>query len=184
MSLHLILGPMFSGKTTSLIRVYNQCIEEGKTVAVINFSGDTRYHATMLSTHDQVMIPCISASTISEVWTSQVNLEIHTADVILINEGQFFPDIVDVVGSMVEEFGKTVYICGLDGDFRRQKFGTVLNLLPLCDSVTKLSAKCHLCIQPAIFSHRLTAEQEQVVIGSNNYIPLCRPCYRRMNVHL
>jgi thymidine kinase len=182
MSLHLILGPMFSGKTTTLVQVYNKCIEEGKRVTAINFSGDTRYHDTMLSTHDQEMIPCIQASTLSEVWSSHVTMNIHTADVILINEGQFFPDIVDIVWSMVEEYDKTVYVCGLDGDFRRNTFGPLLQLVPLCDTVTKLSAKCHLCLNAAQFSHRVTAEQEQVLIGSNNYIPLCRPCYRRMNI--
>ena len=51
--------------------------------------------------------------------------------------------------------------------------------MPLCDTVVKLSALCAQCRDgtPAIFSYRTTQEQQQVSIGSDNYIPLCRVCY-------
>ena len=176
-SLHLILGCMFSGKTTEIIDIYEKKTSEGKEVFVLNFSGDTRYHDSMLSNHDKKMIPCSFASTLSELWFSHIILSIHDADVILINEGQFFPDLHKVAMSMVEEYGKEVYICGLDGDFNRRKFGQMLDLIPLCNTVTKLNANCHICDEAALFSHRITAEKDQVVIGSDNYIPLCRGCY-------
>ena len=77
------------------------------------------------------------------------------------------------------ENGKQVYVCGLDGDFERKKFGDVLDLIPLCDKVTKLTSLCSLCKDgtPGIFSLRLTNEKEQTVVGSENYIPVCRSCY-------
>jgi thymidine kinase len=178
-SLHLILGCMFSGKTTALIDIYEKNTSEGKDVFVVNFSGDTRYHNSMLSNHDKKMIPCSFASTLSELWFSHIILRIHDADVILINEGQFFHDLYKVVMSMVEEYGKEVYICGLDGDFNRRKFGQMLDLIPFCDSVTKLKANCHICDRDALFSHRITSETGQIVIGSDNYITLCRGCYRK-----
>lgn len=182
MSLHLIVGPMFSGKTTRIIELFQQYTDDGKVVYVINYGDDKRYHESLLSTHDKVMIPCNSAKTLSELWISHVICEIHNADIILINEGQFFKDLVPIVHSMVEEYGKTVYIAGLDGDFRRERFGTLMDLMPICDTITKLTAKCHLCAEPAPFSHRLTGEHNQIVIGSSNYIPLCRKCYRQMNL--
>ena len=73
---------------------------------------------------------------------------------------------------------KKVYIAGLDGDFQQKKFGTILDLIPLCDKVTKLSSLCSLCKngEAGIFSMRLTQEKEQMLIGSENYIPVCRKC--------
>ena len=66
----------------------------------------------------------------------------------------------------------------LDGDFNRQLFGNWLELIPMCDTVEKLHSFCSGCKKrEALFSHRLTSEKEQKVIGSNNYVPLCRKCY-------
>jgi thymidine kinase len=169
---------MFSGKTTYLINKYNQCLENNKTVCVINFADDKRYNDTMLSSHDKVMIPCIFTRTIHELLETD---EIRNADSILINEGQFFDDLYEVVVHMVEKLNKSVHVCGLDGDFKRKKFGTILDLIPLCDKITKLNAKCDKCFGKAIFSHRITNESQQVVIGTNNYVPLCRKCYINYN---
>ena len=99
--------------------------------------------------------------------------------VFLINEGQFFPDIYDVTKQLVEQYHKKVYICGLDGDFKRNKFGSLLDLIPLADSVFKKTAICKLCKDgtPGLFTMRLSGEHEQIVIGAENYIPVCRACY-------
>ena len=180
--LELILGPMFSGKTTQIIQIHNNYSYIGKKVVVINFSEDKRYHDTMLSTHDRKMIPCILSDDLVDNWSNTLNLhysEMNEADVILINEGQFFKGLKDVVLDMVEKQGKIVYICGLDGDFKRQKFGELLDLIPYCDKVTKLTSLCSVCRngKKGLFSCRVTKETAQVVIGSDNYKPLCRSCY-------
>lgn len=172
--LELIIGPMFSGKTTRLIDIYNEKYAENKNIKVINYSGDTRYHDSMLSTHDQIMIPCVFANKIKDVCDEP---GIHNYDIILINEGQFFSDLYESTYELVEKYKKHVYICGLDGDFKRNKFGTMLDLIPICDKITKLSATCLRCKLPAIFSKRLSMEEQQVVIGSSNYAPMCRHCY-------
>ena len=180
--LELILGPMFSGKTTQLIQTYKKYTYIGKKVAVINYYADTRYDSCMLSTHDKIMIPCIQTPNISQLWHNEDSTyyqPLHDADVILINEGQFFPDLQDCVLDMVEKHNKVVYICGLDGDFKRQRFGEILELIPYCDKITKLQSLCSICRngKNAIFSHRLSQESSQIVIGSDNYVPLCRTCY-------
>ncbi len=171
--LELILGPMFSGKTTRLIEHYKAYKFIGKKIVVINYALDTRYSQTMLSSHDRIEIPCVFMSTLSDksLWID--------ADVILINEGQFFADLVECVVEMVDLYKKQVHICGLDGDFRRQRFGSILDLIPYSDKVEKLSAFCGICRngEKAVFSHRVTNESTQVVIGSDNYMPLCRSCY-------
>ena len=75
--------------------------------------------------------------------------------------------------------GKKIYVCGLDGDFERKKFGQILDLIPLCDKVSKLTSLCSICKNgtPGIFSKRITTEKKQTVVGSDNYIPVCRNCY-------
>jgi thymidine kinase len=178
--LELILGPMFSGKTTRLVQHYKKFSYIGRKVAVINYADDTRYHDSLLSTHDKIMIPCIFTRTLEAVKETT-----DAADVILINEGQFFEDIYESVLEMVEIQNKVVYICGLDGDFKRNKFGRLLDLLPHCDEIIKLSSLCAYCKNgtPGIFSHRISNETSQVVIGVDNYVPLCRSCYSKNNVN-
>jgi len=186
--LEIIIGPMFSSKTSTLLEIYKKCKFCNISVSIINHSIDQRYHNTMVSTHDKIMAPCIQANKLSEIWlntgldNSAVDNDSYTllqnSDVILINEGQFFSDLYEVVVDMLNK-NKKVYICGLDGDFERKKFGSVLDLIPLCDKVTKLTSLCSLCKDgtPGIFSMRLTKEREQTVVGSENYIPVCRKCY-------
>ena len=192
--LELIIGPMYSGKTSRLVEVYKQCKFCNISVAVINHVIDNRYDEELLSTHDMVKIPCIKTKVLKDVWLTeeldleddiienipriQDKIEISKSDVILINEGQFFEDLYDVVIDMLK-CGKKVYVCGLDGDFERKKFGQILDLIPLCDKVDKLTSLCTLCKNGTrgIFSMRLTRETEQTVVGSDNYIPVCRKCY-------
>lgn len=177
--LELAIGPMFSGKTTWLTNVHKQCMYCNMRVMVVNFAGDTRYVSAadaLLSTHDRTMIPCIMCSTIAELETQHGD-ELSSAEVLLINEGQFFPDIMRVLSHI--DAGKRIYICGLDGDFEKKRIGSLLDLIPHCDKVCKLTSLCSICRngKEAIFSFRTTQETDQIVIGVNNYIPLCRACY-------
>lgn len=174
--LELIIGPMFSGKTSRLLEIYKQCTFCNIPVAVINHSSDTRYDInTVLSTHDKQKIPCFSMTLLSKVLTLP-NISNH--QVILINEGQFFEDLVPIVKILLSQ-GKKIYIAGLDGDFQQKKFGTILDLIPLCDKVAKLTSLCSQCRDgtPGIFSMRLTNETQQTLVGADNYIPVCRSCY-------
>lgn len=192
--LEVILGSMYSGKSTRLVEIYKQCKFCNISVSVINHSIDDRYDDKLLSTHDKVKIPCIKTERLMDLWIENLNLDddipddprikekfkIAMSSVILINEGQFFPDLVDFVTTLLVN-NKQVYVCGLDGDFERKKFGQILDLIPLCDKVTKLTSLCSVCKNgtPGIFSMRLTNEREQTVVGSENYVPVCRVCYHK-----
>jgi len=188
--LELIIGPMYSGKTSKLLEIYKQCKFCDISVCVINHSLDKRYHDSMLSSHDKVMVPCVNIENVYDLWFNDGEIDltvfgdninhklIRKSDVILINEGQFFNNLYHVVNDMLKN-NKVVYVCGLDGDFERKKFGEILDLIPLCDKVTKLTSLCSLCKNgtPGIFSMRISDEKEQTVIGSENYLPVCRNCY-------
>ena len=166
--LHIILGPMFSGKTTRLIELS----KEFSSPLIINHALDTRYHATDLVSHDGIHAPCIQAFQLQDIDKHVLN----AADAIFVNEAQFFTDLLPVIEAWLTTYGKPIYVCGLDGDFRQNPFGDLLNIIPLCDTVEKLRAKC-LCGNPAIFTHRLSADQEQTLIGTDVYEPYCRLCF-------
>jgi thymidine kinase len=190
--LEIILGGMYAGKTSRLVEIYKQCKFCDISVAVINHSIDNRYDEELLSTHDHIKIPCIKTERLFDIWTDNIDMEsnienvprirdkfkVASSSVILINEGQFFPDLEEFVKTVLSH-DKKVYVCGLDGDFERKKFGQILDLIPICDKVTKLTSLCSLCKNgtPGIFSKRITCEKEQTVVGSDNYIPVCRNCY-------
>ena len=179
--LELILGPMYSGKSSRLVEVYKQCKFCRISVAVINHSADNRYDTDMLSTHDKIQIPCIKTETLLHLYCD--------ADTDTNNVTDNLPRIKDkykVYNSKVILIFKKlpltqtqVYVCGLDGDFERKKFGQMLDLIPMCDKVTKFTSMCSSCKNGtrAIFSMRLTKEKEQTLVGSDNYIPVCRQCY-------
>jgi thymidine kinase len=178
--LEIIIGPMFSGKTSKLVEIYKQCKFCNIEVLVINHGLDKRYHESLMSTHDKTMIECVQVTVLDETW-SNINIleKYQISQVILINEGQFFEDLYTSVVKMIKE-NKKIYIVGLDGDFECKKFGQVLDLIPLSDKVSKISSLCSLCKNgtPGIFSKRITPEKEQTVIGSENYVPVCRNCYK------
>lgn len=192
--LEIAIGCMYSGKTSFLVELYKQYKFCDISVAVINHSIDNRYDNEMLSTHDKVKIPCIKTDKLMDLYAEYINIEhptdsiprlqdkfkVISSEVILINEGQFFTDLEEFVKLMLVK-GKKIYVSGLDGDFERKKFGHILDLIPLCDKVTKLTSLCSLCKDGtrAIFSKRLTNETEQTVVGSDNYIPVCRSCYEK-----
>lgn len=183
--LELFIGPMYSGKTSKLLELYRQHSFCNQKICVYNWSDDKRYSETLLSSHDRIMIPCDQIKSFDEVKKEKnLNDKFINADVIIINEGQFFPDLFSFVKTTLEATNKILYIGGLDGDFKTNKIGQILELIPLCDKVTKLTSLCSKCKNgtPAIFSHRLSNENEQIIIGSSNYIPLCRKCYYEINI--
>ena len=177
--LEIILGPMFSGKTTRLIDVQKKYAVCDISCCVINHILDKRYDNNLLCTHDKQSTHCFNISQLSDIKTLGI---ISQYKVFLINEGQFFEDVYNIVAELVDVHKKKVYICGLDGDFKREKFGSLLDLIPLADKVIKKTALCKLCkttnfIKKGIFTMRLSNEDEQIVVGADNYIPVCRECY-------
>ena len=179
--LKLILGPMFSGKTSQLIRIYKHNMVAEIPTLVINHADDVRYSEKNLSTHDGINIPCIKLDKLNDIHTYLPALERYT---ILINEGQFFDDLYYVVSNLLKRDNLTIVICGLDGDFKMARFGQILSLIPLSNEVEKLYAICKYCKNRASFTHRITEETTQKVIGDiDKYVPVCRKCYNQKNTN-
>ena len=183
-SLKIIMGPMFSGKTEMLIEEHNEELnklpydESREKIIAYNYFKDTRYGDNIISSHNGKLISSINIQILSEIFKDE---KFKKRTHIFINEAQFFPDLKDSVIKLVEQHNKYVTICGLDSDFKREKFGQIWDLIPYADNVTKLYGKCNNCDNKSLFTHRISYETEQEVVGNNNYVPLCRSCYININ---
>ena len=175
--LHLILGPMFAGKTTSLINKINEISNSlnKDEMLIINHSSDIRYSEnTFITSHDNIQIPCISMSLLSNIFDSKNN--ISNIKYIFINEGQFFPDLFDNIKILLIEYNIIIYICGLDGDYNQKPFPNckLLDLIPLSSSVIKLNAICSYCKNKAPFTKRIINSTDIILIGgAESYQPVC-----------
>ena len=178
--LDLILGCMFAGKTGEFISRYRKYKGMGREILVINHSSDKRYGKGVVSTHDRDKITCMSSDGLLEISTSERYIK---ADIIMIEEAQFFTDLVEFVQHGMDIDRKHFIVCGLSGDCFRRPFGEILDLIPLCTDITHLKALCVECDRegqecPAVYSMRKTSDKRQTVVGAaDTYFPVCHRHY-------
>jgi thymidine kinase len=176
MSLQLIMGCMYSGKSTELMRRVNRFTAIGKRVAVINHECDTRYTLNPVTqTHDGIQRAAYKVTSLD-----QLDLPWDNIDVVAIDEGQFYKDLVENVLIFVETYHLHVIVAGLSGDYQRHKFGYMLDLVPYADNLWLSTAYCNICKNgtKASFTKRITSSSTQVDVGSTDkYIAVCRKCY-------
>jgi len=190
MSLDLIIGPMFSGKTTELIRRLTKFASIGKKCIYINSDRDTRENKKDFSTHNPTIKKLYNIETTKLRDVNPLLIDgIQQYDIIGIDESQLFnTDLKINVLSLVEKYDKHVIMSGLNGDFMRNKFGSILDLIPYCDNITKLCAYCSVCakngtIKDAHFSKRTDVSVTDVVdVSYTSYIPVCRCCYNKIEI--
>ena len=178
--LEIILGPMFSGKTTRLMETYHYYhTRQNKKCLILGHKIDDRYDKYKITSHDKKeFIDCVKCKNIEE-FISMYSSEIEHCNAILIDECQFFDDITMIM--KLVNIGKHIFIFGLDGDANQRLFGNVYKLLPLCDKITKLNGRCHSCgiENGSIFSvckADFKQETQIQVGGDEKYMSLCRNC--------
>ncbi|MDO4790138.1 MAG: thymidine kinase [Porphyromonas sp.] len=176
-SIEVICGSMFSGKTEELIRRVRRATIAQLKVELFKPSIDTRYSKTDIVSHSHESIPCTEVS-----HSMNVYLLGSDADVVGVDEVQFFDNgIVDACVKLADE-GVRVIVSGLDMDFKREPFGPMPGLCAVADSISKVHAVCLGCGRPAQYSHRLVASDQTVLLGeTGEYMPLCRSCYLKLN---
>lgn len=170
--LNIIIGPMFSGKTTELINLYTNSIYNKKVI--INHNIDKRYtDESSVTSHDKVSLPAISMTQLDDILHNDIIL---SNEEFYIDESQFFPDLFKVVTKLLD-YNKRIFLCGLDGDFKKIPFndGEILKLIPYCNDIQKLHAKCYICGQNASYTKRLVKNNnEQILVGTDEmYQPSC-----------
>jgi len=173
--INLILGPMFSGKSSKLCEEIRKFQAISNKVFCINHISDVRYGENAIYTHYGEKIPAHTTDKLMNLID-----KINDEKLIAINEGQFFPDLTEFCLIMRNK-GCDIVICALDGDYKQEMFPEIIKLLPKCDSYTKVYAKCKICCDgtDAPFTKRITNEKEQIVIGVHNYIPVCWNCLKK-----
>ena len=171
--IELILGPMFSGKSTRLIELIRKSVYKAKKSIMIKFFADQRYsEKSEVVTHDLIKYDSIDCKNLRDSFELLKNY-----DVIGIDEGQFFPDIVEVCQDLAL-LKKTVIVAALNGDFRMEPFPVISRLIPKADKIKLLKAYCFHCHKDAHFSLRIVQSNETVLIGAGEaYKPACRECH-------
>jgi thymidine kinase len=176
----IYMGCMYSGKTSALISACRRHLSIDRKILVINYVGDNRYSEFCeIVSHNKDKISCIKVNKLKDI-CEELILNVES---IMIDEGQFFDDLKEYVTKWCDEYKKKIYISALDGDYKRNPIGQILDLIPHADKVHKFNALCSKCKDgtEACFTHRLSKETEQVVIGASNYVPLCRQHYLENN---
>jgi len=171
--IEVICGPMFSGKTEELIRRLVRAQIAKQNVAIFKPSTDNRYEENYLVSHNQRKIKSIQVQN-----TDMILDYCDKADVFGIDEAQFFDvAIVDVCRSLANA-GKRVVVAGLEKDYLAKSFGPMPQIMVDAEYITKVNAICMQCGDPANYSHRISSEKKQVVVGeTDKYEALCRRCY-------
>jgi thymidine kinase len=184
--LDLILGTMFSGKTTYLLSKIAKMAELNYKILYVNIEFDTRSE-NIFSTHnpffdtqvDFVKKESIKNNVCMCKSKTLTNLQIDSYDVVIIDESHFFDDLVDFVNKCLNA-NKYVIVSGLIGDFKGNKFGKTLDLIPICSNIKRLHAYCSECAKNkkcsiAIYSKKIVKCKKSIDIGgSDKYIPVCR----------
>lgn len=180
--IHLILGPMFSGKSTELIRLVKINKLIGRNCFVINHSFDNRFNkeAREITTHDGLSIPAFPANELIPLLSTK---EVESADVVAINEGQFFLDLLYFCEECSKR-GKNIIVCALRGDSENKMFRSISTLFPRATSINILSAKCLMCKDgtDAPFTACSTQKNDQVLVGGAEiYKAVCAKHYYEIN---
>jgi thymidine kinase len=206
MSLELIIGPMFAGKSSTILQRVKRSEVIGIKSFIVTSSIDTRYpdlstsrtpvldgvksgndvecvttryntNTNLVKTHDKETVHAVGLDNIKEM---TLFAAFQQAKLIIIEEAQFFEGLYEMVKNLVEVYGRDVIVVGLDGDSDRKPFGEILQLIPLADTITKLTALCKRCGDgtPALFTYSTAKKSTQVCVGdAGTYEALCRKHY-------
>lgn len=171
--IELITGSMFSGKTEELIRRLKRAQLANQKVEIFKPQIDVRYSPNEVTSHDANSILSTPVSS-----SANILLYVTDANVIGIDEAQFFDmGLIEVCNELANR-GKRVIVSGLDMDFKGVPFGPIPSLMATAEYITKLHAICMNCGNLAHYSHRKNNTEKQIVLGEKDtYEPLCRTCF-------
>lgn len=172
--IEVVCGGMFSGKTEELIRRAKRAHIAGQKVVVVKPKVDNRYSEEDIVSHNETTLPGLVVDT-----ADQIVLLTGDAQVVCIDEAQFFDKQLINVANTLANDGKRVIIAGLDMDFEGRPFEPIPQLLAIAEYVTKLHAICAESGTMAHYSQRVVENEERVLVGETDaYEPRARHCFR------
>lgn len=189
--LDLVLGTMFSGKTTYILSQIAKMAELNYSILYINIEFDNRSenifstHNPFFDTHKDFVKKESISNNVQMIKTKKLsNIAFDSKDVIIIDESHFFDDLVEFVNKCLDA-NKYVIVAGLIADFKGNKFGKTLDLIPICSNIKRLHAYCAECAKEkkcciATYSKKIVKCKKSIDIGgSEKYIPVCRTHYKQ-----
>ena len=173
--IEVICGSMFSGKTEELLRRIRRAQIDKMHTIVFKSRVDSRFDKNRIVSHNKLTMKCTIITKASDIFSLS-----KKADVIAIDEAQFFDDSLIDVSKKLADIGKRIIIAGLDKDYLGKPFGPMPKIMCEADYLDKLLAICIICGDPASYSHRKHSENGQVVIGAKDkYEARCRSCFNK-----
>jgi len=175
-SIEVICGSMFSGKTEELIRRLRRAQFANQKIRIFKPCIDVRYSDDMVVSHD---FHKIESTPINDP-AAMLDCLDDCTQVVGIDEAQFFDNTIISVVTTLANKGIRVVIAGLDMDYLGKPFGPMPDLMAIAEDVLKVHAICVKCGSPAAHSHRLSKNEDLVVLGEKDvYEPLCRHCFNK-----
>ena len=159
-SLHLILGCMFSGKTSELLNRYERYIIGNRKCLLIKYIGDKRYDETCVVAHNGTKVTAFVCERLHKL-----DHLIENYDIILIDEIQFYEDAFIMCEKWSTIDKKIVHVCGLNGTFERKPFEIISKLIPVAETIVYKTAVCRETSNDAIYSKRMGSNKEEILIG-------------------
>jgi thymidine kinase len=188
-TIKLILGPMFSGKTSELIRLSKIETIRCKKILYVKYKGDVRYGDNKyIVSHDGHKIRAVYVERLSELpevlsRLSNVpefdleNLNVQEQDIVMIDEGQFFDDIVEFCHAMTKK-GVNFIISALNSKYDGSEWKNVSGLVAISEDIVKLNSVCTQCKGVGSFTFRkVSSNEDRLIGGPESYMTVCRTCW-------
>lgn len=177
--IEVICGSMFSGKTEELLRRLKRARFANQHVLIFKPQTDVRYSDKKVVSHDANEIMSTPVENATDILS-----KVNHADVVAIDEAQFFDDEIIAVCNQLANNGIRVIVAGLDMDFKGNPFGPMPHLMAIAEFVTKVHAICTKTGNLAHFSHRTSENDDLVLLGERTeYEPLSRAAFNKLNSH-
>ena len=177
--IEVICGSMFSGKTEELLRRLKRARFANQHVLIFKPQTDVRYSDKKVVSHDANEIMSTPVENATDILS-----KVNHADVVAIDEAQFFDDDIIAVCNQLANNGVRVIVAGLDMDFKGNPFGPMPHLMAIAEFVTKVHAICTKTGNLAHFSHRTSENDDLVLLGERTeYEPLSRAAFNKLNSH-
>ena len=172
--IEVICGSMFSGKTEELIRRMRRAQIAKMSTSIFKPKIDSRYSENHIVSHNQKKMKTYVVDSPSDILKYEPD-----AQVIGVDEAQFFDESLIDISKLLASKGKRVIIAGLDTDYRGLPFGPMPGVMCEADYLDKLRAICIKCGNPASYTQRTSSDNSQILVGElDKYEARCRNCFK------
>lgn len=172
--IEVITGPMFSGKTTMLIKRV-EGLKKDKKIKVFKPRIDDRYKENAVCSHDNVSVEAINTENMKDI-----DENTRDADVVVIDEFHFFPSSLINYFKKWQKEGKHIIAAGLNTDYKGEEMMFLdlkkgfNDLKKIADDITYLTSKCYICGEDATLQLRTADSKELKLVGGKEaYQPVC-----------